>query len=309
MSPPEPPRTGFSSKNKVSSKEKLFCKAPPDGFVKSVRTVEKKDSFNAEDLAMLGVCARNVVDTEIAETGAILFRGLPMRNAEDFSTFWRGYLDTQPALTEGRYTSMGPATGRDKLSGIDLATNVPPQFPLLCHNEMCYNPTTVGCIALYCVQDAKEGGETILARNRELGLPKKAIKFLDDHGGIKYVREYYNAIHPPENSTPGQLGSWQAKCGLDPTSASKADAEDYWFSLGFNSSHVEWTDEGELRVSNFHPGYIVDSSTGKPSWWNIAHTGSVVAGDGTPFPKKMVADIQTKGWEKTYAFKLLPGDW
>ena len=38
------------------------------------------------------------------------------------------------------------------MSGIDMATNVPPQFLLLCHNEMCYNPQTIERIALYCIQ-------------------------------------------------------------------------------------------------------------------------------------------------------------
>lgn len=122
--------------------------------------------------------ARSVIEEALPRTGAVLLRGLPMRSPEAFSHFWKGFLNAPPALEEGRYNSLGPSGGRQKLSGIDLATNVPPPFLLLCHNEMCYNPQTVGRIALYCVQDAPEGGETILARNRDLSsnLPKTALK-------------------------------------------------------------------------------------------------------------------------------------
>ena len=48
-------------------------------------------------------------------------------------------------------------------------------------------------------------------------------------------------------------------------------------------------------------------ASGEEVWWNIIHTGSLKAGDGTPFPKKMVQEIQKNGWEHTYAFKLRPG--
>ena len=64
-----------------------------------------------------------------------------------------------------------------------------------------------------------------------------------------------------------------------------------------------------MKVTNHHPGYLVDPETGEKVWWNIAHTGSLKTADGTPFPKKIVSEIQRRGWEDTYAFKLRPGDW
>ena len=71
-------------------------------------------------------------------------------------------------------------------------------------------------------------------------------------------------------------------------------------------TQLEWSDNGYLKVTNYHPGYLVDEETGEKVWWNIAHTGSLKTADGTPFPKKIVAEIQRRGWEDTYAFKVRP---
>jgi len=297
---------------KAASNAKLFCKAPDDDLV----TIFRADlgSFPAEhspeDLASLGDAARVVIEEALPKTGAVLLRGLPMRSAEEFSHFWKGHLSAQPALEEGRYNSLGPSGGRDKMSGIDLATNVPPQFLLLCHNEMCYNPKTIARIALYCVQDAQEGGETILARNRDLttNLPANARAFLEEHGGIMYEREFYDARNPPKAtlSGGGAKGSWQDKCSL-PKDAGQEDAEAFFKKMGFTSEQMLWDEEGGLKLSNYHPGFVKDPHSGEEVWWNIIHTGSLKAGDGTPFPKKMVQEIQKNGWDHTYAFKLKPG--
>ena len=131
---------------KAASKAKLFAKAPGDDLVTVFRADLEQDSaeFSPEDLASWGEVARGVIEEALPKTGAVLLRGLPMRSAEDFSHFWKGHLSTTPALEEGRYNSLGPSGGRDKLSGIDLATNVPPQFLLLCHNEVSLCSTIAG---------------------------------------------------------------------------------------------------------------------------------------------------------------------
>ncbi len=114
---------------KATSSAKLYCKAPSGDLVSVYRVASKSDesSMSPEELAQLGEEARKVVEEAIPKTGAVLLRGLPMRTAEAFSHFWKGHLAFPPALEEGRYNSLGPSGGRDKMSGIDLATNVPPQ--------------------------------------------------------------------------------------------------------------------------------------------------------------------------------------
>jgi hypothetical protein len=299
---------------KAAATGKLFCKAPPDDLVLQYRAeADAAGELTPDELAAWGAASRVVVDEALPRTGAVLLRGLPMRSAEDFSHFWKGHLSTAPALVEGRYNSLGPSGGRDKMSGIDMATNVPPQFLLLCHNEMRYNPKTIERIALYCIQDAREGGESLIARNSDLNknLPANVATFIKDHGGIKYQREFFDARNPPKATLTGgggAKGSWQDKCSL-PKDAGRDEATAFFKEMGFTDGDMVWDDEGVLTLSNHHPGFITDPETGEEVWWNIVHTGSLVTGDGTPFPKKMVQEIQKNGWAHTYAFKLKPGDW
>jgi hypothetical protein len=249
------------------------------------------------------------MDELLPSTGAVLFRGLPMRSPEGFGHFWKGCLEAAPALEQATYTSLGPSAGRAKLSGIDLATNVPPEFLLLCHNELCYNPRTVGRIALYCIQEAAAGGETVVARNADLGrtLPSSVREWVREHGGLVYSRAFFDANHK-QVLTSGAQGSWQDKCAL-PKDAPREAAVSHFKAMGFTDAQLAWDDDGGLTVSNTHPGYRLDAATGEEVWWNIAHTGSIKAADGTPFPKRLVAEIQRTGWEHTFAWKLLPGDW
>ena len=108
--------------------------------------------------------------------------------------------------------------------------------------------------------------------------------------------------------TTKALGSWQAKCSL-PEDAPREAAEAFFLGMGFDASELGWDANGCLTVTNVHPGYVRDPLSGEEAWWNIVHTGSLTAVDGTPFPPKLVADVQRTAWAHTYAFKLKPGDW
>lgn len=297
----------------------LFCKAPTADLLAVLRgsaadgTDATPGACAADELREWGGAARRAIEENIGGTGAVLLRGLPMRSAEEFAHFWKGCLEEEAPepLVEGRYTSLGPAAGRDKLSGIDLATNVPPDFLLLNHNELCYNPTTVGRIGLYCVQDAPVGGESTMARNCDLGTTHSAAvrEFLAEHGGVLYSRTFFDAKNPPPPQvTTAALGSWQGKCAL-PDDAAREDADAFFLEMGFAKEELEWDANGCLTVTNVHPGYVRDGPSGDEAWWNIVHTGSLTAADGTPFPPKLVAEVQRTAWEHTYAFKLRPGDW
>ena len=300
----------------AAGNKQLFCKAPTAELLTALRAVPPEGSdagCSPDELQQWGGAARRAIEEHIGGTGAVLLRGLPMRSAADFAHFWKGCLQERcpEPLVEGRYTSLGPAAGRDKVSGIDLATNVPPDFLLLNHNELCYNPQTVGRIGLYCVQDAPVGGESTMARNRDLGTthPPSVQAFVEEHGGVRYTRTFYDANNPPPPQvTTSALGSWQGKCSL-PDDAPREAAEAFFLEMGFQPSELEWDDNGCITVTNVHPGYVEDPESGDACWWNIVHTGSLTAADGTPFPPKLVAEAQRTAWEHTYAFKLRPGDW
>mmetsp|Transcript_46386 Transcript_46386/g.72624 ORF Transcript_46386/g.72624 Transcript_46386/m.72624 type:complete len:265 (-) Transcript_46386:434-1228(-) len=120
---------------------KLLCQVPPKDLVSVLRadcSASQNDEPSEEALKCWGAAARTTIEEELPAKGAVLLRGLPIKSAEQFSTFWRGYLEAPglPKLEDCKYSSLGPSSGRLKLSGIDMATNVPPSFLLLNHNEM-----------------------------------------------------------------------------------------------------------------------------------------------------------------------------
>lgn len=301
-SAPKGKKGGFGA---AAAPKPVFCEPPADDLLVVVSCANDLgvDATDAE-LAELGAAARVAVDDALPRTGAVLLRGLPMRSGEAFGAFWRGCRDVAPPLVEGTYTSLA-VNSRMTEGGVDLATNVPPEFPLLCHNELCYNPETVERIYLYCAQDARRGGESLLARNTDLttSLSAETEAFLADHGGVRYERKFYDE-RQPGRPLAGQCGSWQEKCGV----SEKAGAEAFFRAMGFGGEDLTW-DGGDFTVRNSHPGYRVDPETGDRGWWSIVHTGSMVAGDGTPFPKKLIAEVQRTGWDHTRAVKAAPGDW
>ena len=85
----------------------------------------------------------------------------------------------------------------------------------------------------------------------------------------------------------GAKGSWQDKCSL-PKNASQEEAIEFFKGMGFKTEQMKWDEDGGLKLINYHPGFVKDPQTGQDVWWNIIHTGSLKAGDGTAFPKKMV---------------------
>jgi hypothetical protein len=124
-------------------------------------------------LEELGMAAREIVDSCFSPSGdcsteAVLFRNLHhvIDTPDDFECFWNGCLHGTDGWTPTSYMPFGKH--RTKLGGVDLVTPFPPETALHCHNEMVYKPMPAGRIAFFCLSDAPEGGETILARNCDL---------------------------------------------------------------------------------------------------------------------------------------------
>ena len=90
-------------------------------------------------------------------------RGLPTASAADFAALMAGCSgDTW------RKRSYEPFGGpRKVVDGVDLATNVPPDSMLFCHNEMVYNPRPNDVTVIACSEPAHSGGESLMARNAD----------------------------------------------------------------------------------------------------------------------------------------------
>jgi hypothetical protein len=136
-------------------------------------TYENNEDGTRQVREELGRAAREIVDSCFSPSGdcsteAILFRNLHrvIDTPDDFESFWNGCLQGMDGWTPTSYTPFGKH--RTKLGGVDLVTQFPSETALPCHSEMVYKPMPAGRIAFFCLSDAPEGGETILAKYFDL---------------------------------------------------------------------------------------------------------------------------------------------
>lgn len=289
-----------------------FVSAPPSDIIAIYRAVP---NATAGDMIKWGEAARVAIDASLDKTGVVLLRGVPAKTEQEFAEFWKGCMNAaacspwEPAV----YINMGKS--RQQVAGVDTATNIPPHVILNTHNELSYNPIRPSRIALYCLENAVSGGESIIARNEDITatVSPKLVSYIRDHGGLKYSRSYSDAAAQAKGGASNswlaaQLGvTWQEKCGL-PEGASRKEAEDFWVANGFLRENLEWDEHGTLRVSNVETGFIIDKRTNQQTWLNNADTCCMCA-DGTRVPVDLLKEFQRDRWKATHGFKLQPGDW
>ena len=294
-----------------------------------VRVYDFDDAADDDDrgdgitLPKLGRMARKIVDADLPEHGAILFRGLQHRthSARDFSSFWQGCCIFQnnnndeggdaDGWTPMKYVTFG--ADRPKIDGVDLSTSSPPQFVLPCHNELSYNPRPPGRIAFYCLQDAEEGGETLLAKNTNVTecIQSDIKDFVRRNQGIVYIREYpheKHVNHDDDRSWNFALQpqmSWQQKCKTE----DRNEAIRFFENLGFARHNISFDANGKMIVTFAHSGFIQDDRTGRDVWFNGLEFGLPTLADGSAFPSALAAQIQLDKWIPVCAFRMRPGDW
>lgn len=109
-------------------------------------------------LLCMARAARSIIDSNLAERCAVLFRNLTraISSPQDFKEFWN-YCCEDGSWTATKYLSYGHE--RSRLENVVLATN----------NEMLYNPRPPSRIAFYCLHPAilPVGGETLVVKNAQ----------------------------------------------------------------------------------------------------------------------------------------------
>ena len=259
-----------------------------------------------------GASARRILDSSLPKHGAVLVKGLhSIRSSADFKVFWRACCDVQPHWTAMEY--MPFFRNREQDEGVDLATKIKGSSVLPCHNEMAYNPRPAGRIALFCLQDAKKGGESLLVPNAVLtdSIRDEVKQWLKEHQGVLYRREYFDKNAKPSETMPPWALSWQEKCGIsvdEETGPAKAQATQYFLSMGFLPDDIVFDGNNTLVVRNTHPG-MIRNQEGKQVWFNILESGMCCGGDGTRLPENLLQDLRDDSWASYSAIKLEPGDW
>jgi len=234
--------------------------------------------------------SKESLDAALQAHGAILFRGFPLKTAEDFDGFVRAF--DYPAFKYDE--SLSNAVRVNLTSRVFTANEAPPDVTIYLHHEMAQTPVYPSRLFFFCEQAAESGGATPLCRSDQLfaELTRQAPAFAADceKKGLRYTNTM-----PAENDAASGMGrSWRSTWQAE----SKEDAQRRMAQLNYT---WEWLEDGCLRATTPTLPAVRDLGDGRRSFFNqliAAFHGwkdarndpakSITHGDGVPLDSEAV---------------------
>ncbi|ANB14823.1 mitochondrial inner membrane protein [Sugiyamaella lignohabitans] len=267
---------------------------------------------------------KNIINDQLATNGAILFRGLPLKNAQDFSKI-------SHAFGYKPHEIIGIVVDRP-----ELAPNVAPanesshEINIGAHNESPQVPHAPAYVFFFCQRSPPIGGETPLGSSLELyhNINRdhpEIIKALSEKG-VRNVITYRKEPAYPGNSTIYQAFGKEIKQGdSEEVQKAKIEAQIKRYNRDPKFTFHEWLEDGSLKVTNIVPPVRLQPGTGYPVLFTslAAHyealsrkTDSQRAkvqalptyGDGTPIPEEHLAVILEETLKGRVLHKWQEGD-
>ncbi len=246
----------------------------------------------------------------VAETGAVLFRGFPVKTAEDFDAFTQvfGYdgFTYDDSLSNAVRVNLTPR--------VFTANEAPPDVEIFLHHEMAQTPIYPRMIFFCCLSAAEEGGATPLCRSDRFyaafkaGYPAWAEAFAER--GLRYN------THMPaaDDERSGQGRGWKSTLSV----SSRAEAEARLGELGYAWS---WQRDGSLVTTSPSLPAVRLLEDGSESFFNQAiaayrgwrrRDGSnlpvLTFGDGDAIPEEMLDTLAELSRQFVYAAEWQDGD-
>ncbi|MEU6060722.1 TauD/TfdA family dioxygenase [Streptomyces sp. NPDC047097] len=189
---------------------------------------------------------RAAVQAELHRSGAVLLRGLPVRDAAAFAR-------ARDALIQRRAGYKEKATPRtDFGEGVFSSTDLPAVQPIRLHNENSYTLDFPGVLLFGCVTAPEEGGATTTGDMREalrLLPPELVARF--ERTGWLLVRNYSELAGLP----------WQKTFATEDRAVAEAYCDE-------NTVGHEWTDDDSLVTRQRRSAVVTHPVTGERTWFN-----------------------------------------
>ncbi|HET6393806.1 MAG TPA: TauD/TfdA family dioxygenase [Blastococcus sp.] len=189
---------------------------------------------------------REAVLAVVAEHGAVLVRGLGLRDAvQTGAVFAR--------LADGLVAEREPFAPRDVLAdGVHSSTTWPAGQPMCMHHELSYLLEVPGLLLFACLVAPADGGSTGLADGPSVlgALPPDLVARFEREGWL-LVRSYTDEIGAPWPEAFGtpDRGAVEAYCR----------SQDIEFA---------WQPDGGLRTRQRRPAVVPHPVTGRRCWFN-----------------------------------------
>jgi alpha-ketoglutarate-dependent taurine dioxygenase len=230
----------------------------------SEETLIKKSYLDAEEgfplviqpnvdnvnLVMWAKSNRELIETELLQHGAILFRDFDVGDSVPrFEQFARAI---SPDLLDYRERA-APRTEVRK--GVYTSTEYPADQYIPLHHEMSYSHNWPTKIWFFCVQPAQRGGRTLIANDRKVfTLLDPNIKARFTQKRVMYVRNYGYGVDLP----------WQEVF----QTTERRVVEEYCRRA---NTEVEWRDADRLRTRQVRQAIATHPKLGVTVWFNHAH--------------------------------------
>jgi hypothetical protein len=247
----------------------------------------------------------------IAERGgAVLFRGFPLRTAEEFDAFVAAFnLHNFPYED-----SLSNAVRVNKTVRVFTANEAPPSVTICLHHEMAQTPLVPAKLFFFCEKPAETGGATSLCRSDvlweriEMATPEFAQNCVKK--GLRYSH-----VMPSQNDSGSGMGrSWRSTLKAE----TKEAAERRLAALGYT---YQWLPGDCLQVTTPVLPAVYDLPSGRRSFFNqliAAYRGwkdarndpskSITFGDGTPLDGPAVLRACELADELTFDLNWQQGD-
>lgn len=192
---------------------------------------------------------RALIESQLLQHGAILFRRFDVDSAATFAEFARALV---PELIDYRERA---ATRREVAENVYTSTEYPPDQPIPLHHEMSYSHNWPTKIWFYCAQPAQQFGATPIANDRKVfKLIDPAIKEQFINKKVMYVRNFGKGLDL----------SWQEAFQTE----DRAAVEQYCRQARMI---CEWRDGDRLRTRAVRQAVVTHPQTSEIIWFNHAH--------------------------------------
>lgn len=257
----------------------------------------------------LGKSACALLDTRLRRHGAVLLKGLPISDAQGFSEFVAGLgwptVDKHGVSERARYA--------DNVFG--ASDDVPDEFCLAPHNEQAYYgpdslPTYPRRILFCSLTPAKQGGETPIARNREVLGTVRPVVIERLRAGVIYEQLMPSGSRQdPMIQNLGGKQPWQKAFGVE----SKPEVEKLVAEQGCLAT---WGPADELCVQRHGAAFVPSSQPEvdgvKDLWLNQVHNfysfTPKYASSQSAIEDEVLSHLTAEYWRHSVAFTWQKGD-
>lgn len=247
---------------------------------------------------------------QAGEHGTVLFRGFPLKTAEDFDRFVAAF-----DLVNFPYEqSLSNAVRVNRTPRVFTANEAPPNVTIHMHHELAQTPAFPSWLFFFCEHAAATGGATPICRSDVLWekLAEARPQFARDceNKGLRYS----NVMAAENDATSGMGRSWQSTFRV----TTREQAEQKLREMNYS---WEWYPDGSLRVTTPVMPAVRKLPNGGTSFFNqliAAAMGwkdarndpskAITFGDGSPLDRDAVMLATQLGQELSFDVPWQTGD-